>query len=102
METVIFKNYLKIAIRHIVKHKMNGFINIFGLAMGITAAVMILLYARNELTYDAFHRNAENIFLVYKERPTPTGTQLTYDTWLPMAEALKAALANPVEALRYE
>ena len=85
----MFKNYFKIALRNFIKNKLNFSINTFGLAVGFAASIIIFLFVRNELTYDDFHENSESIYLVYKERITPTGTQITRDTWLPMAEALR-------------
>ncbi|MCZ6818575.1 MAG: ABC transporter permease, partial [Calditrichaeota bacterium] len=96
----MFKNYLKVAIRNLLKHKLNSGINIFGLAVGFAASIVIFLFARNELTYEAFHENAESIYLVYKERITPTGTQITRDTWVPMAEQLKREYAGIAAATR--
>ncbi len=93
----MLKNYFKIALRNLLKYKLNSFINIFGLGIAFAASLLIYVFARNELTYDAFHKNAKSIYLVYKERITPTGTQITRDTWLPMAQALKGdypAVAN--------
>ncbi len=85
----MFKNYFKVALRNFIKNKLNFSINTFGLAVGFAASIIIFLFVRNELTYDDFHENSESIYLVYKERITPTGTQITRDTWLPMAEALR-------------
>ncbi|MGH7493753.1 MAG: ABC transporter permease [bacterium] len=95
----MLKNYLKIALRSLLKYKLNSFINIFGLGTGFAASLLIYLFARNELTYDGFHKNAQSIYLIYKERITPTGTQITRDTWLPMAQSLKndyPAITNAV------
>lgn len=85
----MFQNYLKIALRNLIKHRGYAFTNIFGLGIGIAATILILLYARHELTYDQVHKNARDVYLVYKERITPTGTQNTYDTWVPLLQALK-------------
>lgn len=84
----MFKNYLKVALRNLLKNKLHSGINIAGLAVAFAASIIIFLFARHELTYDAFHKNADSIYLVYKERITPTGTQITRDTWMPMAPAL--------------
>ncbi len=84
----MFTNYLKVAIRNLLKNKLHSGINIAGLAVAFAASIIIFLFARNELTYDAFHKKADSIYLVYKERITPTGTQITRDTWMPMAPAL--------------
>ena len=96
----MFKNYFRVAIRNFLKNKLHSGINISGLAVGFAASIMIFLFARNELTYNAFHENAKSIYLVYKERITPTGTQITRDTWLPMGEALKNDYPDITNAMR--
>lgn len=60
----MFKNYLKIAVRNIVRYKGYSFINIAGLAIGLSCAVLILLYVQDELSYDRFHKNADRIYRV--------------------------------------
>ncbi|HMG91390.1 MAG TPA: ABC transporter permease, partial [Chryseolinea sp.] len=82
-------NYLTIAIRSLLKHKSNTFISMFGLLAGISSAMILALYAYQELTFDSWHDKNDNVFLVYKDRITPTGTQSTYATWVPMLQALK-------------
>jgi putative ABC transport system permease protein len=97
----MFINHLKVAIRNLLKNKVHSGINIFGLAVGFAASLVIFLFANNELTYDAFHKNAESIFQVYKERITPTGTQITRDTWVPLARELKRQYPSIIEATRF-
>lgn len=58
----MIKNYLKIALRNIMKHKGISFINIVGLAIGISCSVLILLFVTNELSYDKFHNKADRIY----------------------------------------
>ncbi len=96
----MFKNYFKVAFRNLIKNKLNSSINIFGLTVAIAASIVIFLFANNELTYNANHKNAKSIYLVYKERITPTGTQITRDTWLPMAEALRNDYPSIINATR--
>lgn len=96
----MFKNYLKVGLRSLMRHKGYTFINIFGLTVGLCAALLILLYAESELTYDRFHSKGENIYMVYKERITPTGTQETFDTWAPTWEALKEDYSQIVNGAR--
>ncbi len=55
----MFKNYLKIALRNVKKHKGYSFINIAGLAIGIACCILILLWVRDELSFDNFHEKAE-------------------------------------------
>lgn len=63
-DIIMIKNYLKIAIRCIKRRKIYSFINITGLAIGITAAVIILLWVYDERSYDRFHANADRIYRV--------------------------------------
>ncbi len=63
----MIRNYLKIAYRNLVRHKIYSFINISGLAIGIAFCILTFLYVRNEWTHDAFHENADRIYRVYAE-----------------------------------
>ncbi|MGB3860902.1 MAG: ABC transporter permease, partial [Candidatus Aminicenantaceae bacterium] len=58
----MIKNYLKVAVRNLLKHKGYAFINILGLAVGIAASVLIFLYITNEMSYDKFHENAHRTY----------------------------------------
>ena len=58
------KNYLKIAVRNILKNPGYAGINIFGLTIGITCFLLIFLVVRYELSFDGFHRDAGRIFRV--------------------------------------
>ncbi|HRN71560.1 MAG TPA: ABC transporter permease [Ginsengibacter sp.] len=60
----MFKNYFKIAIRNLWKSKGFTFINIAGLAIGLSCFILIALYVVNELGYDRFYPNAERIYRV--------------------------------------
>lgn len=53
----MIKNYLKIALRSLKKHKTYSSINIIGLAMGMACCILILLWIQDELSYDAFHEH---------------------------------------------
>ena len=57
----MIKNFFKVAVRNIVKHKAFSFINILGLAVGIACSVLILLFVTHELSYDRFHEKADRI-----------------------------------------
>ena len=60
----MIKNYFKIAFRNIVRHKAFAAINIAGLAIGMTCSIFILLWVQNELSYDRFHKNANEIYRI--------------------------------------
>lgn len=71
----MFQNYIKIALRQLWRYKGYSFLNIFGLAVGLGCCILIMLYVRDELSYDRFHNNSENIYRITSElksanRPT--------------------------------
>lgn len=60
----MLKNYLKIALRNIRNKKFYSFLNLLGLSIGITAGILIIIYVQDELSYDQFHPNAENKYVL--------------------------------------
>jgi putative ABC transport system permease protein len=60
----MIKNYFKIAWRNLVKNKVFSFINITGLAIGLSCFLLIALYVIDELSYDRFYPNAERIYRI--------------------------------------
>lgn len=86
----MFKNYLKLAFRNLLKHKAYSSINIAGLALGMACCILIMLYVQDELSYDKFHRDADRIFRVamtIDTRGVPT-------SFAPTMGPLAAALVN--------
>ncbi len=65
----MFKNYLKITLRNIQKHKGYSFINIAGLSIGMTCFIVIMLYIQYEFSYDRFHENADYIYRIVMKQP---------------------------------
>jgi len=111
-------NYLKITLRNILKHKGYSFINISGLAIGMTCCLLISLWVLDELSYDKFHLNASHLYRVEANQHysgsvfhvwvTPHGMAPAMVLTLIIAllsvayQALRASHANPVQSLRYE
>ena len=62
-------DYLKIAWRNILKNKVFAMINIFGLALGLAACILIMQYVRFEWSYDRFHKHADRTYRVILEGP---------------------------------
>ncbi len=60
----MLQNYFKTAWRNIQRNKVNSFINIAGLAIGMSCVVLIAIYVRDELSYDTFFTDAKNIYQV--------------------------------------
>lgn len=69
----MLKNYLKIAWRNLRKQKVYSFINITGLGVGIACCVLIVLFVRNELSYDSYHEKGDRIFRVIHGSSAPEG-----------------------------
>jgi len=61
---LMLRNYLKIAYRNIVKHKFYSLINVLGLAIGITCCLLIMLYVKDELSFDRHLPNSDRIYRV--------------------------------------
>ena len=60
----MIKNYLRSAWRNIARHKFISFINIFGLTIGLTCCLLILIYIIHETSYDKFNANADRTYRV--------------------------------------
>src|SRR5690348_15698238 len=58
----MFKNYFKIAWRSLLKNKFYTILNISGLAVGLATGIMLLLWVQNELSYDKFHEDYQQIY----------------------------------------
>ncbi|MFD1255370.1 ABC transporter permease [Mucilaginibacter terrae] len=61
----MFKNYIKIAWRSLLKNKGFSFINITGLSIGMAAAMLIALWIKNEVGFDRFHSNIDNLYVAF-------------------------------------
>ncbi|AHM62873.1 hypothetical protein D770_23140 [Flammeovirgaceae bacterium 311] len=76
----MIRNYLKIALRHLQKHKLYTTINLLGLSVGITGCLLIGIYVWHELSYDGFHEKADRIVRVtwqYNFGDAETNTAMT-------------------------
>ena len=62
----MFKNFLKITTRNLIKHKNFTVINILGLTIGLAAFILIMLWVQDELSFDRFHKNTNDIYLVIR------------------------------------
>lgn len=69
-------SYFKIALRYLAQSKVYSFINIAGLSLGLGCAMLILLYTKDELSFDAFHKNANSIYQVTVDVRFPDGSSM--------------------------
>ena len=79
----MIRNYLKIGLRNLSKHLTISLINLTGLALGMTSVIIIYLFVQDEVSYDKFHKESENIYRIawFDENPQTR-------TPHPMAEAM--------------
>ena len=70
----MIKNYFKIALRNLSRNKIYSFINIAGLSLGLACAMLIILYTKDELSYDRFHANGNDIYRVINTWIEPDGS----------------------------
>lgn len=60
----MFRNYLKTAIRALMRYRVYSFINIAGLSLGLACAMLIILFVKDELSFDRFHQQVSQIYRV--------------------------------------
>src|SRR5262249_10248551 len=87
----MFKNYWTVAWRNLWKTRTSSVINIVGLSTGLVCFIIILLYVRNELSFDRYHKNADRIYRVAKDFVNRDGSRIPDATTPP---ALSFALRN--------
>src|SRR5687768_7322426 len=85
----MLKNYIKIAWRNLIRNKVYSAINILGLAIGISACILIFLFVRDELTYEEHFDKAGRIFRISNEINLQGQTDKFALTPFPLAEALR-------------
>jgi putative ABC transport system permease protein len=96
----LLSNYIKIGLRKVRRQKVYSFINIAGLAVGLACCAVIILYVTNELTYDAYHPDAERIYRISTHRISQVGEFKMATTPSPLARELKASYPQLEEAAR--
>lgn len=86
----MLKNYFKIAFRNLNRNKSYALTNIFGLALGITSAILIFTLVKYHLSFDGYHSKADRIYRITTEFH---GEELTYNTGVtaPLAETFRDA-----------
>src|SRR5215470_3693884 len=71
----MFKNYFKIAWRNLSRNKIYTFINVAGLSIGLACAMLIILYVKDEVSYDRFHTNVNSIYRICNQSLDKDGTK---------------------------
>jgi putative ABC transport system permease protein len=85
----MFRNYFKIALRNLFRNKGFSLTNILGLTIGMTCTILILLWVQDELTYNKFHANYNNIYKVMATRDFNNQVFTDENMVLPLAQSIQ-------------
>jgi putative ABC transport system permease protein len=97
----MIKNFFTVAARNFLRQRLYSFINVFGLASGLTCALFIFLWVNDELSKDKFHHESEKIFMVVSNLQFNTGELLTWPiTPGPLAENIRENIPEVATAVR--
>jgi len=93
-ESIMLSNYLKSNYRHIQKSKGFSAINLIGLTIGLTCAMLILIYVRSELSYDRHIYRSEDVYRIFMDQPDNLfmGRTSFTVTPAPLKEAIEASM----------
>ncbi len=97
----MLKNYIRIALRNLGKHKGYSFLNIAGLAAGMACALFILLWIQDELSFDRFHANAGTLFRLDQESAAGQGKFRHSSMPYSLGPILKAEIPEIEDAVRF-
>jgi len=97
----MFKNYVKVAMRNILRNKGYSIINVLGLAIGIASTMVLLVYVSNELSFDKFHENEKNIYRLLVTSIDSKGESTTATITAAVAPTLKDELPEVMNYARF-
>ena len=95
----MIKNYFKIAWRSLFGDKGFSIINLLGLMIGITSTVLILLWVQDELNFDKFQKNYDNIYQVLANRDFNDQIFTDQNMVLPLADAIQSGIPEVKSAV---
>jgi len=98
----MFKNYLKITFRNLLKHKVYSVINLLGLSIGLTCSMLILIFVQHEFSFDRFHKNADRIYRLGREISSAEGERREPSSSATTAELLLQEYPEVKNATRFQ
>ncbi len=99
--TNMFVNHFKIGFRVMRRHLTYSSINIIGLAIGLSAVILIALFIKDELSYDRFHSKGENIIRLSYQLVTPNSTRRAAKLPFPVKDVLTSEYPEVVKVARF-
>ncbi len=100
-EAKMLWHYLKVIWRNLKRYKGYTFINIVGLAVGLACCILILLWVQDELSYDKFHTNGDELYRIVTEWRKTEPAIHYWPVCAPLAPALKEAYPEIIRAARF-
>lgn len=97
----MFRNYFTVAFRHLNRQKGYSVINVMSLALGIACCILILLYIRDELSYDRYHDKADRIYRVTTDELQGDQVSRTADVFLPTVTFMRHEFPEVEQSVRF-
>jgi ABC-type antimicrobial peptide transport system permease subunit len=98
----LLRNHFKVTLRKIQRQKGYTLINVSGLAVGLACCAIILLWVRNEKSFDSFHANRDSIYRLIKETRTNGKETLDARIPFPLAETILGKIPEVKNYTRYQ
>lgn len=105
----MFKNYFKMALRNLLKHKLHTGINLIGLSLGLGVAILVFFFVQFELSFDSFHPESEKIFRIKSHElvdgemiesfSSPMIVESTFREEFPQIEKITGVITSGVQAI---
>lgn len=96
----MLKNYVRVGYRNLIRNKTFSFINILGLAIGIAAAILVVIYVTDEISYDQFHTNKDRIYRLSFEEQRQDNTMRFAKVPFPVRNVLMESIPEIEEITR--
>src|SRR5688572_5506134 len=96
----MFRNYFKTAWRNLLKNRFYSIVTIAGLTAGLCVGILILLWVQDELSFDRFHKQADNIYKLENRVGTGSSQQIWTATAAPIGMLAKNELPEVKDAVR--
>src|SRR5580700_2039329 len=94
----MIRNYIKIALRNLIRDKVSGIINISGLAIGLACVMLIGLYVKDELGYDRIFKDTNRIYRVNTHEKIANDEFVAGHTPPPVGHALQSSFPGGIES----
>jgi putative ABC transport system permease protein len=96
----MFRNYLKTAIRNLVQNPVYALINVFGLSIGITCSLLIMIFIKHEISYDKFHHKKDDLYRLVFEFTDKDSRTLSPQMTAPAGPDMAVAFPEVIRATR--